>query len=879
MANKKTRIVQTCSQCNKTGHNKRRCSAVPKKKTVVTAKKDKKHVHDPITVSHVTHDMFDIHEGDDSERDAFADSDEPYDMVADAPPVPRVSTKKHFVPVIIQKTAQKTAHVVDLSEKKQKDAPSWNAIQSFRERMKETVERQPFDFADAIRKSHASRPSPRAYGQVRPQPLREKVVVATETSPAPTTARRRMQAQQKKSRQKSRRQLSMPRIRVPQISRVRLLPALLAFLLIVGIPLPAFTMYQNIREDSAHVLAVSTSAFLSLQASTSAAFDSDTAGAEASLQDALAQFSEVESIVNNDYRVLTDVVSTLPIIGKQVSSRRSLLNAGQHIALGNTYVLKGVKEAQAPGDLPMTERLSIIQLHMQQALPQYEEAKRALRDINASVLPADQRQAFETFVTVFSTFVDDMHDLTDLSGILYDIFGGNDFRRYLVLFQNSSEIRPTGGFIGSYAILDTQKGRIENIDIPGGGTYDIQGQLDEYLIPPTPLQLVNSRWELQDANWFFDFPSSARKAESFVSNAKGMTFDGTIAVNASVIERLLRVIGPVEASLYDLLLDADTVLPTLQAHVEDEYEDPAAPKQILSDVFDELLGAMQHVDPDQLLSLLHELHDALSEKEIQIALHDAPAAQKLESFGWTGAIASTAPRQDYLAVVATNVQGQKSDARIEQEVSHVASVQDDGSVIVTLRITRTHTGDPEETYYGASNIAYMRTYVPDGSVLLDASGFSYPPESAFHVPEEWYQEDPDLVRIEQEVGIHKETGTRITNEFGKTVFGNWMMLPAGSSSTITFTYRLPFSIVDKKVDQNIFTEFFSQSPEAVSRYSLLVQKQSGVASTLAASVIYPDNWTPRWKSDDTVLLTSSGAMVTGPLTTDKIFGAVFEQHK
>jgi len=40
MAKKKKRTVQTCTQCQKTGHNKRRCSSVPKtEKTVTVATK------------------------------------------------------------------------------------------------------------------------------------------------------------------------------------------------------------------------------------------------------------------------------------------------------------------------------------------------------------------------------------------------------------------------------------------------------------------------------------------------------------------------------------------------------------------------------------------------------------------------------------------------------------------------------------------------------------------------------------------------------------------------------------------------------------------------------------------------------------------------
>ncbi len=238
----------------------------------------------------------------------------------------------------------------------------------------------------------------------------------------------------------------------------------------------------------------------------------------------------------------------------------------------------------------------------------------------------------------------------------------------------------------------------------------------------------------------------------------------------------------------------------------------------------------------------------------------------------------TDPRQDYLAVVATNVQGQKSDARIEQQIEHMVQVQQDGSAVVRVEITRRHAGDTESSLYDAPNNAYMRVYVPAGSVLIDAGGFTYPPESAFRAPESWYTSDLDLVRVEHEVGIHRDTGTRITNEFGKTSFGNWMIVPSGESRSIWFTYRLPFSVVDKKRPATGFSQYVSSQPDAVSRYSLYVQKQSGTESSFSSSILYPESWLPRWKSSDDIQLITHGAHVDTILKTDAVYGIVLEER-
>ena len=765
MAKSRTRTVQTCSLCEKTGHNKRRCSSVTK----LTVRKAKSVSSKPII----------------QEQQPRVIHTKSLDQKS-VPKQHTSATTKHYVPVVLGKKVSGSEHIVDLSKNETRIDPTWDAIQSFREKLSETVDRRTVDFAASIR---ASKKYTRATATIKKRRLFR----------APSISLPRISISLPRISIPSV-HIRIPKISLPHTSIRRYSPAVFALLFLIALPLPVLSAYQNIRADSAYIVSASTDAFASLQRSTTAAFQADTEGAQLALQDALAEFAAVEEFLDHDYRILVDVFSAIPFIGDHVSSRRAILNAGQHIALGNTYVIKGVADAQLDVDIPMTERLAILTAHIEQALPQYEEGRRELVSVNINILPEKYQPLFEEFLLLYSTFIDDIGDLADLSHVLHDVFGGDAFHRYLILFQNHHEVRPTGGFIGSFAMLDTQKGRIENIDIPGGGSYDIQGQFDAHIVPPSPLQLVNDRWEFQDSNWFFDFPTSARKAESFVEEARGTTFDGTIAVNASVIERVLRVIGPVTAKKYDVLLDAENILPTLQHHVEGGYiaTDDEAPKEVLSQVLDTVLDAIQSIEPEQLIVLLRELHEALGQKEIQIALKDTQSHARIASFGWTGEIVDVEPRQDYLAVVATNVQGQKSDARITQEISHDATVQENGSVIVNVHVKRDHSGDPYENFYGAANITYMRVYVPQGSVLLDAGGFVYPPEEAFHVPEDWYTQDVDLQRIEQEVGIHKKTGTRITNEFGKTSYGNWMITAPGESQDIWFTYQLPFSVVDKK---------------------------------------------------------------------------------
>ena len=57
----------------------------------------------------------------------------------------------------------------------------------------------------------------------------------------------------------------------------------------------------------------------------------------------------------------------------------------------------------------------------------------------------------------------------DFSERLPAILGWNEPRRYLILTQDPAEIRPTGGFVGSYGIVAFDNGSITELPVRGCG--------------------------------------------------------------------------------------------------------------------------------------------------------------------------------------------------------------------------------------------------------------------------------------------------------------------------------------------------------------------------------------------------------------------------
>jgi len=790
-------------------------------------------------------------------------------------------TKNKWVSIKVASPHTKSQHIVDLKEKKFEN--HWNGVVAFRERAPVPEERAVVDWAEMVRTANQlpvnryqlSETKNRVavidrkilisvicYLKYVTNGIRNKFVALHQFfSNTPNVIFSRQSTGSRISSGQS--------FNLRSLNYRRFAYGAVVIFLLIAIPFPAVGYYQKLKTDGARVVSESTNAFLALQSSTVAALQSNFEQAQTDLNLALESFGNAQSILEKEHNALVYVMSVLPIVGREVESRQHLLLAGHHLALGNTYLVKGIRDSGADIQMPMTDKLNILSAHLRSAIPQYEEALQDLSQVGEASVPVEFQQSFYDFKILFSAFVDDMKDLRRLAQSIDKLLGSEQPRRYLVIFQNPAEIRPTGGFMGSFGLLDIQKGRITNFEIPGGGTYDVQGQLDVFIKPPLPLQLVNKRWEFQDSNWFPDFPTAAEKMAWFYQHGRNTTVDGVIAVNASVLERLLGVLGPLVSDKFGLELSSSDALSKIQKQVEVDYDrEENRPKEIIGELAQQILNRTQELNSLSAVRLAAELNEALSQKEILVYLRDGECQTVgFDDFGWTGSVEQTKNNQDYLLAINANVGGNKTDARVTQTIEHQAVMQDDGTMIDSVVITRENNSREGEEFYGGNNIDYLRVYVPQGSELIDAGGFNYPPEGMFKVPEHWYQIDADLTRVEKEKGIQTKTGTRITSEFNKTVFGNWVITPPGEKSIVYFTYKLPF-----RVSTNDASKDYSS-------YSLLVQKQSGVDGKFATRIIYPQGWQPVWGTSKDLDLASNGAEYNGELDSDKALGVVMERKR
>lgn len=499
------------------------------------------------------------------------------------------------------------------------------------------------------------------------------------------------------------------------------------------------------------------------------------------------------------------------------------------------------------GDFKFSELTSRMETSLMKIGRGFELINENLKNIDPNVLPAGYRENFVEKTNSLQELMKNFQNLKNLFKIFRLTFDGQS--QILVLLENNNELRPTGGFIGSFASLNIDNGSIKSLKVDS--IYALDGQLQENIVPPEPIFNVNNRWYLRDANWFVDFPSSAKKLSTFYEKEGGETPDIVIAITPNLIIDLLRLTGPVEMPKYGVTLNPDNFVELTQVVSSDYATMPEnKPKQILADLVPILFDRLAKLSDVQKPEFFAALQKNLNEKHILLYSRNPQLQNLYETFGWSGKVLDT--DRDYLAVVNANLGATKSDLAVEQKIKLETEISSDGTIINRLTISR-HNSLPEldQTF----NNSFIRVLVPEGSKLLENQGFDYRPlgmEKPFN-----QKTDDEVMAWEKGTVRDVVSGTLIGSESGKTFFGNWQKLTGGQTRNIVLVYQLPFKLKD------------------VDRYSLLLQKQAGALNQSFTQEVRFEDRKLEWSNFQPQNLTANSYSQTLELNRDQMLGVVF----
>lgn len=623
-------------------------------------------------------------------------------------------------------------------------------------------------------------------------------------------------------------------------SRIMLFALITALVLL---PIRGLVLFGQITTDKDRILDFGKQGLINLQSGAISASENSYQVAQADFEEALNNFNQAQGVLDEYHQWMLNSSSLIPVVGKPLSLSRNMLAVATNIAEAATVLNQNIQSGDS-----LTEHLTIINQQIEKTIPYLEEAQKDLDGISTHSLPQELKSNFDSLKNYLPTITENLYTLNEIFTVLSDLLGHQAEKRYLVLFQNNNELRATGGFIGSFALFDVYQGKVIGLEIPRGGTYDLSAGQTVKIKSPQALSTINPYFNIWDANWWPDFPTSANKIMDFYQNSGGSSVNGVIAINAEVLRTLLQVLGPIELKEYDLTITSVNVFSVIQEEVELNYDKESnEPKAVIADLVPIVLDKLLNTSEKQK-EIVSVLADMLATKDIQIYSTNELTQTEISKFGWTGEMSSN--DSDYLYVVDTNIGGGKTDNDVYEIIDHQADIQANGEIINTVRITRTNKGDENNPLAGqeGGNVNYVRIHTPLGSEFIEAVGFDKMSDSK-RVIEKNVQIDKDIAKEETDKMIDSSSGTEIYNSLDKTVFANWTMLKPGETQTISVKYKLPFKLDLGDPLVNNWWESVFQNSLQLDHYSLVIQAQSGRQNTIFnSSILLPDNVKVVWNN-------------------------------
>lgn len=360
-------------------------------------------------------------------------------------------------------------------------------------------------------------------------------------------------------------------------------------------------------------------------------------------------------------------------------------------------------------------------------------------------------------------------------------------KTFLILFQNNMEIRPGGGFIGSFGILKVKQGKISELQIHDTSNFD--GRIPDTVSPPYPMKetlRINS-WKLRDSNYSPDFSTNAQKAEEFYYLGQGLEkFDGIIGITTNVLISFLKVTGPIQIPGYPGTYKDEKAIIDLEYQVEKAFEEQGIPrgerKAILNDFAKEIMNKVFAFNSVQKFKLIELISEDLERKDIQLYFKDEKMQKVVEKAGW-GGIIDVDWQKDYLAVIDANLGAWKSDYYVKRSFDYLIDLSKEKPE-ATLKITYNHTAEKKD-FMTTNYLTYLRVYLPESAWLINSKNFN---------------------------------NVKFSKDFGKKVMGAIVDVPLGQSKTVEIQYTL--------------------SEKLVQNYNLQIQKQAGINNIpLKVSVI------------------------------------------
>lgn len=456
-------------------------------------------------------------------------------------------------------------------------------------------------------------------------------------------------------------------------------------------------------------------------------------------------------------------------IGDQTNTFMGLLDTGSQASKALISVDQAVLAIRMQGSQSVTRALADMKYAT--TLIQQLQAEGKL-----TFLSQDNQSILKTGTDLFS----------QLYPILPDLLGYSSSKQYLILFLNSNELRPGGGFIGSYGLITLKKGQLAGFSVHD--IYDIDGQLQGRVSPPEALQqyLGTKNWFLRDSNFSVDPLQNASLANYFYNLETNSKVDGVITIDTYLLQNLLKLTGPIDVPNYDQTVTDNNFFQITEDHAEKNFFPGSSQKKSFLSSFSAALIAHLSLHTVSGKALLDVIQQGLLEKHINITLTNPLDSLSLDkTILGVGQSDLQLSSIDFFGLNEANLGLNKSNHYLQRSFTHTILFNSGGYITHTVMVNYTNMSTPQSAYGGDYKV-FIRAVIPSdaalSSIVIDGKTQAIIPSGQANNPS---YKNHNFLSPENSLTVFTES---VGN---KTDYGFFTIVPMGKAKQILFSYILP----------------------------------------------------------------------------------------
>lgn len=290
--------------------------------------------------------------------------------------------------------------------------------------------------------------------------------------------------------------------------------------------------------------------------------------------------------------------------------------------------------------------------------------------------------------------------------------------RLLFISQDTMEMRPTGGFIGSFGVLHVAHGTIELERYEG---IEALPDAEPPMAAPAELGAVLVKpWGLSNINWWPDFPTSASAAVEMFKRQGGGEVDGVLSFNEDTMARLVGALGSVQVPGYQKPVTGDGFAQRALYEVELKRPPDNPKKKFLILMADVVFHRLFQLPADKVPALVDALGRSAGEGSLQVWFANPAWQTDIADSSIDGALPHPDFAQDFLHLTEANMTASKANADLTRKASYQVERAPEGRLRATLQIDYLNSGPGSlmNPYYNGQ----VWIYVPQGSELVSGTG-------------------------------------------------------------------------------------------------------------------------------------------------------------